>query len=142
MKAEFINKAGEKKPIIMGCYGIGVGRLMAAIVEYSHDKNGIIWPKKIAPFQVHLISLGADNKIKDASDKIYNDLQKNNIEILYDDRNDKSAGEKLAEADLIGIPIRLVISEKTLAEDSVEIKKRNNDKIQLIKIKELIEFLN
>lgn len=141
MKAEFINKAGEKKPIIMGCYGIGVGRLMAAVVEYSHDKNGIIWPKKIAPFQVHLISLGADNKIKDASDKIYNDLQKNNIEILYDDRSDKSAGEKLAEADLIGIPIRLVISEKTLAEDSVEIKKRGESKERLIKAKELLKYV-
>jgi len=140
MKAEFINKAGEKKPIIMGCYGIGVGRLMAAIVESSHDSKGIIWPESIAPYQTHLLVLGADKKVKSSADKIYNNLQKNNIEVLYDDR-DKNPGEKFAEADLIGIPIRLVISEKTLAKDSVEIKKRGESKERLIKVKELLKYV-
>jgi len=138
---QFSDKSGKKSNIIMGCYGIGPSRIMGTIVEVHNDENGIIWPEEIAPFQVHLISLGIDNKIKEVSDKIYKDLKENNVEILYDDRNDKSAGEKFMEADLIGIPIRLVISKKTLAEDSVEIKRRNKDKAELVKIKELYSYV-
>ena len=138
---QFSDESGKKSNIIMGCYGIGPSRIMGTIVEVHNDKNGIIWPKEIAPFQVHLISLGVDNKVKDAADKIYRNLQKNNIEILYDDRNDKSAGEKFTEADLIGIPVRLVMSEKTLAKDSVEIKRRDEDKVELVKIKELLKYV-
>lgn len=134
MKAEFVDKNGKKKPIVMGCYGIGIGRLMAAAVESSHDNNGIIWPKNISPYQVHLLDLECNGE----AEKIYKDLL-DNKEILYDDRDDKSAGEKFADADLIGIPIRLVISKKTLDKNSVEIKKRGSKKIELIEINNIVK---
>ncbi len=137
MKAEFIDKNGKRKPIAMGCYGIGLSRLMAAIVEASHDEKGIIWPKAISPYQVHLLDLSKDKK----ADQIYKELQKNKIEVLYDDR-DKNPGEKFADADLIGIPLRIVISKKTTAENSVEIKKRDSDKTELINIDRVVKFLN
>jgi prolyl-tRNA synthetase len=140
IEANFVNKKGQKKKIIMGCYGIGIGRLMASIVEVFHDERGIIWPMEVAPFQIHLISL-LPNEKKDLGEKIYRDFEKRGVDILYDDRDDKTVGEKFAEADLIGIPYRLVISEKTLRKDSVEIKKRSEKKIKLIKIKNLPQFL-
>ncbi len=138
MSAYFIDRTGEKKPIIMGCYGIGLGRLMATIIELHHDKNGIIWPKQVAPFDVHLIRIGDNKKVKAEAEKVYNALQKKQIEILYDDRKD-TPGIKFADADLIGIPLRIVISEKTLKRESVEFKKRNEKKIKLIKIKDILK---
>lgn len=132
----FTGKDGQKKPVVMGCYGIGPQRLMGTIVEISHDAKGILWPESVAPFRVHLLSLGQNEK----AEKIYQDLVKNNVEVLYDDR-DVSAGEKFAEADLIGIPYRIVVSSKTLATDSVEIKKRNEKKEQIVKIKDFAKNL-
>lgn len=136
-----IFKLGEKysKPfnmdnIVMGCYGIGITRVMGAIVEVFNDDVGIIWPKEVAPFNVHLLGLDTD------ANEIYNDLQKNGIKVLYDDRN-KSAGEKLNDCDLIGIPIRIILSKKTLEKNCVEIKRRNEDKLELVEIKKLIEFI-
>ena len=113
-------ESGKPAIVIMGCYGIGLSRLMGTIVEVHHDEKGIIWPESVAPFKVHLINLGK----KEEAEKIYNDLEKNNIEVLYDDREDASAGEKFADADLIGIPLRAVVSEKSLASGGVEVKKR------------------
>jgi prolyl-tRNA synthetase len=136
MDANFVNKEGKKEPIIMGCYGIGIGRVMASIIEIFHDQKGMIWPKEIAPFSVHFISLLPSEK-QNLAEKIYQDLKKKGIEVLYDDRLDKTAGEKFAEADLIGIPIRIVISEKTLAKNSLEIKRRAERQVKLIKIKEI-----
>ena len=141
IEANFIDREGEKKRIIMGCYGIGLGRLMASIVEVFHDERGIIWPTGVAPFQVHLISLLPDAK-KDKAEKLYHHLRKKAIEVLYDDRADKSAGEKFIDADLIGIPIRLVISERTLKAGCVELKKRKDKKTKLVKITQLLRFLN
>jgi len=138
----FIDKEMRKKPVIMGCYGIGLGRLMATIVEINNDKRGIIWPTEVAPFQIHLLRIENSRKVIAASDKLYNDLKAMGLEILYDDRDDKSAGEKFAEADLLGMPIRVVVSEKTLKFDSAEIKKRNESKIKLIKRKKLPQFLS
>jgi prolyl-tRNA synthetase len=138
---KFRDKDGAEKDVVMGCYGIGLGRLMGTIVEACHDERGIIWPKEVAPFMVHLIAIGEDKKIKKFAEKLYTDLQKENIEILYDDRADKSVGEKFAEADLIGIPFRVVVSEKTLKVNSVEVKERNKKDAKLIKVKELIKFL-
>ncbi len=122
----------------MGCYGIGLGRLMGTIAEVYHDNSGIAWPGEVAPFRVHLISLTGAKK---ESERLYQDLQKQNVEVLYDDRDDKSAGEKFADADLIGIPLRIVASERTLQKNCVEIKKRSEQKIRLIKIKEIIKWL-
>lgn len=127
-------KDDNKKNIIMGCYGLGITRLMGAIVEVFNDERGIIWPKEISPFKVHLIALNVDGK------EIYDVLQKEGIEVLYDDRV-KSAGEKLADCDLIGNYLRIIVSEKTLKESSVEIKRRNEDKTQMIEIKNLIGFI-
>ena len=133
LKLEYVDDKGNKNLVVMGSYGIGLGRLMATAVEVFHDDRGIIWPESIAPFRVHLISLDVNGE----AEKIYNDLTKNGIEVLYDDRNDRSAGEKFADADLIGCPIRLVVSEKTLAKDSVELKRRKSSELELLKIKDL-----
>lgn len=126
---------GKVKEIIMGTYGIGLGRLMGAVVEVNHDEKGIIWPKEAAPFQVHLI------EIKSSAKKIYDDLVKEGIEVLYDDRQDKSVGEKFSDADLIGIPLRIVVSEKTLKEKSVEIKERSKKETKLVKIISLNSYI-
>lgn len=130
----FKDKKGENRLVTMGCYGIGIGRLMATVVEINHDDKGIVWPKEVSPFQVHLIQIGDNKKLKQAAQKVYRDLQKRGVEVLYDDRIDKTPGEKFAEVDLIGIPIRLVVSEKTLKNSSVEIKKRGKTKVELVKI--------
>jgi len=137
MQANFATKDGKRKPIIMGCYGIGSSRTMGAIVEVCHDNKGIIWPKSVAPFDAHLIPIENNKKIKKMAEKLHNDLSKSGVEVLYDDR-DKSPGEKFAEADLIGIPIRLVVSEKTLSKNSVEIKERSSKKAKLVKIKNVV----
>jgi len=141
MNANYKNEKGEEKPILMGCYGIGVSRLMAAIIELNHDDRGIVWPKEVAPFQIHLICLNFGEKIKKEADRIYSQLKKEGFNVLYDDRKNKSAGEKFIESDLIGIPIRIVISEKTLKEKSVGVKRREEKKEQLIKISNLNKFL-
>ena len=141
MNANYKNKKGEEKPILMGCYGVGVSRLMATIIELKNDDRGIIWPKEVAPFQIHLICLDSEGKIKEESDRIYSQLKKDNFDVLYDDRENKSAGEKFIESDLIGIPIRIVVSEKTLKENSVGVKRREEEKEQLVKINNLNKFL-
>jgi prolyl-tRNA synthetase len=143
---KFRDKDGKEKPVLMGCYGMGLGRLMAAIVEIHHDERGIIWPEEVAPFQVHLIEIinkeeKNAKKVKKTAEGIYQNLQKSKIEVLYDDREEKTAGEKLVEADLIGIPIRIVASARTLLKDSIEIKKRNEKIVELIKINKLVKFL-
>jgi prolyl-tRNA synthetase len=135
---QFTDEKGEKKFVKTGAYGIGLGRVMATIVEVCHDERGIIWPKEVAPFAAHLIALPGGEKV---ADEIYDDLQKNGIEALYDDRQEKSAGEKFADCDLIGIPKRIVVSEKTLAKDSVELKERGQSEIKLIKPNEIEKYL-
>ncbi len=136
---KFTDKDAHDKPVLMGCYGIGLGRLMGAIVEVSHDDKGIIWPKSVAPFKVHVIGVENNAKVKKAAQNLHAQLQKENIEVLYDDRENKTAGEKFGDADLLGIPYRLVVSEKTLAKNSVELKERGKEKIKLVKIKELLK---
>jgi prolyl-tRNA synthetase len=129
---KYADKEGNQKEVEMGCYGIGPSRIMGSIVEIFNDDKGIIWPEEVAPYQVHLIALFDDEgKIKSNAEQLYKDLENKGVEVFYDDRL-KSPGEKFAEADLIGIPNRLVISEKTLNEDSVEIKKRDSGKAELI----------
>ncbi|MBN2100688.1 hypothetical protein JW710_02235 [Candidatus Dojkabacteria bacterium] len=131
-KAYFVDKDGKEKPMWMGAYGIGVGRAMASVVEMHHDENGIVWPRSIAPFSVILVSIGDGKKITKESEKLYNDLSESGVEILWDDRSDVSPGVKFADADLIGIPLRIVISEKTLKEDKVEMKKRDKDNVEFV----------
>ncbi|MFW6283265.1 MAG: proline--tRNA ligase [Minisyncoccales bacterium] len=140
MGATFMDENGEEHPIVMGCYGIGVSRLMATIVEVRHDKNGIIWPLEIAPFSVHLIELGNSVKVKKEAEKLYNTLKGENISVLYDER-DKSAGEKFADSDLMGIPFRLVVSEKSLKKNSVGFKKRDEEEENFVKTKKIENIL-
>jgi prolyl-tRNA synthetase len=137
---KFKDENGKEKMVIMGCYGIGLSRVMGTAVEIHHDEKGIIWPKEVAPFDVHLIQLENSAKVKKAAESIYQDLQKKEIEVLYDDR-DRSAGEKFVEADLIGIPLRIVASERTLKQNCLEIKNRNKKEAKLVKIKDLAKFL-
>jgi prolyl-tRNA synthetase len=124
----------------MGCYGIGVSRVMGAVVEVHHDEKGIKWPENLTPFQVHLISLCREAASKEKANSLYENLQKQGIEVLFDDR-DARAGEKFADSDLIGIPTRIVISEKTLAENSVEVKKRTETDSKLVPITKIHEEL-
>lgn len=136
----FIDKTGAKKLVSAGCYGIGTSRIMGAVVETSHDDRGIIWPREIAPYLVHLVELKAQNaKVKAGALKLYNSLQAADIDVLYDDRDNVSVGEKFADADLIGCPWQIIISSKTLDQNSVEVKDRQSGKSQLIKIKDLIK---
>ena len=135
-------KTEKNDLIIMGCYGLGISRLMGAIVEVCNDSKGIMWPKNIAPYQIHLIEItGGDESIKQKAEEIYAILQNKNFEVLYDNRDDKTAGEKLNDSDLVGIPLRVVVSKKTLSEDSVETKSRNTDNACLIKITEIVNYV-
>jgi len=134
----FTDDQEQKHPVLMGCYGIGLSRLMGTVVEVLSDDKGIIWPESIAPFQVHLLALGEDKEVKEQAGKVYESLERNNIEVLFDDREGISAGEKFADADLLGMPYRVVVSERSLTEKGVEIKKRNEEKGKIISFKELL----
>lgn len=137
LELHYKDEKGESRPVIMGCYGIGPQRLMGTVVEVLSDERGIIWPESVAPMKVHLLSLG---KNKEAQ-KIYEELVENNIETLYDDR-DTSAGEKFADSDLIGIPYRIVISEKSLLAGGAEIKKRSEKDSHIVKLENIIKELS
>lgn len=126
---KFADEDGNQKHVVTGAYGIGISRLMATVIEVSHDDCGIIWPESVAPFRVHLVALSGG---EDEAEKIYQQLTEKGVEVLYDDRVGKSAGEKFADADLIGCPLRMVVSKKTLAEDSVEIKRRTEQNSRLV----------
>ena len=139
----YTDENGNKKDVIMGCYGIGPARVMGTIAEIHHDEKGIIWPEAVAPFVAHLIEVRSKKlEVRSEAEKLYNELQKAGIEVLYDDREDVSAGEKFADADLIGCPYRVVISEKTLSKGCVEIKKRNSEKEELVNISELVNKIS
>ncbi|HHE76589.1 MAG TPA: hypothetical protein ENL27_01240 [Candidatus Parcubacteria bacterium] len=137
----YTDKNGDKKLVMMGCYGIGLGRLMATIVEVNNDEKGIIWPKETAPFLIHLVSLAKNKKVVEFAEKVYKKLEDLGLEVLYDDRKGKSAGEKFAEADLIGLPYRVVVSEKTLKKKSVEVKRRDRKSSALMRLDKFLEAL-
>lgn len=131
----YSDEIGNKNPVIMGSYGIGLGRLMGTVAELCSDDKGLAWPEAIAPFNLHLISINdAEGRVREYADKIYKELS-NSIEILYDDR-DIRAGEKFADSDLMGIPLQVIISEKTLKIDSVELKYRSSGKTEMVVISE------
>jgi prolyl-tRNA synthetase len=143
-KMMYMDAEGTQKPVQMGCYGIGPSRVVGSIVEAHHDDKGIIWPKEVAPFQIHLISLSSKDEtkleeIRAAAESLYDDLRKEGIEVIWDDRSGLSAGAKFADADLMGMPLRLVISEKTLAENSVEWKPRSSQESHLVPLDGVME---
>ncbi|MGA1795115.1 MAG: proline--tRNA ligase [bacterium] len=126
MKATFLDEEGKDRFMVMGCYGIGVGRTMAASIEQNHDRDGIIWPLPIAPFQVHLLPLNMDNEeVSGAAEEIYRDLLKEGVEVLIDDR-DESPGIKFKDADLVGLPLRVTVGIKSLREGKIELKWRDS----------------
>ncbi|MDD5127525.1 MAG: proline--tRNA ligase [Dehalococcoidales bacterium] len=143
--ANYIDEQGVSKPIIMGCYGIGIGRLLAAAIEQNHDDKGIIWPMPIAPYQIYLCPLYREGtKVAETAEKLYADLTAAGLEVLFDDRQE-SPGVKFNDADLLGIPVRITVSPRTLEKNSVEVKLRREKQASLmsleealIKIKELV----
>ncbi len=138
----FKGEDGTSKPVVLGSYGIGITRLMGTIVEVFADDKGIVWPAEVAPFHVHLISISSGNgDVTAEADRVYELLHENGIEVLYDDR-DVRAGEKFADADLIGIPTRLVVSEKTMSEGGIEVVARKDGTTTFVNDSELIEHLN
>lgn len=139
--ALFIDQSGVSRPIIMGCYGIGLDRLLAAAIELHHDDKGISWPISIAPYHIYLCSLRPEDlDIAAAAEKLYNDLEAQGFEVLFDDRNE-SPGVKFNDADLLGIPIRVTISPRTLEKNSAEIKKRSEKETPLVPLEEITEKL-
>jgi prolyl-tRNA synthetase len=137
LNAYYLDKEGTSRPIVMGCYGIGVGRLMAAAVEQNHDDKGIIWPASIAPFQIHICPLRLEETIvAETAEKLYQELTATGYEVLYDDRNE-SAGIKFNDADLLGIPVRLTVSPRSLQKGMVELKLRRDKDVTMVAVDEL-----
>jgi prolyl-tRNA synthetase len=140
----FTDTNGEQKPILMGSYGIGVGRLLACIAEEHHDEHGLIWPASVAPMCVHMVLLPgrqSDNSLILAADQLYNTLEKEGIEVLFDDRPE-SPGVKFNDADLIGIPLRLTVSERLWVNREIEIKRREKPERNIIPISQAVAFIN
>lgn len=135
------NEVGEENLVIMGSYGIGLSRLMGTIVEVLSDDKGIIWPESVSPFTIHLLELGADENVKKEAENFYIKLKEKGIDVLFDDRSDVSAGEKFADADLIGIPYRVVISKRSLADGGYEVKKRTETSGKIVNADDLISLL-
>jgi prolyl-tRNA synthetase len=140
LKANFLDEHGKEKPIVMGSYGIGIERIVACHIEQNHDKDGIIWDKAIAPYQVHLIAVTAkDKKVVDAAERIYSDLTDDGVEVLFDDRTDISPGFKFKDADLLGMPYQVIVGEKNLANGKIEIKERKTGERILVDSGDIIQ---
>ena len=139
MKATFLDAEGKERLLVMGCYGIGTGRTVAAAIEQNHDQSGIIWPIPLAPFHVYLLPINVnDEKVKAAADGLERDLLAAGLEVVYDDRAERP-GVKFKDADLLGIPLRIVVGEKTLAKGSVEFKRRRDQEARLVPLAEAVE---
>ena len=137
---EFLNQQGQQDHVLMGCYGIGVGRLLAAAIEQNHDEDGIIFPNPIAPYQVQLIALNlTDTNVSTASEDLYNRFWASGIECLYDDRTDESAGVKFKDSDLLGLPVRIIISPRTLKTNSIELKIRSEPESTIVPIEKALD---
>ncbi|MDQ5883021.1 MAG: prolyl-tRNA synthetase [Patescibacteria group bacterium] len=141
----FLDQAGKSKIVMMGCYGLGISRVLGSLVEVSHDERGIIWPKAVAPFQYHLVSLLSGNSkedklIKRFSEEVYQKLLKTQLDVLFDERLEISNGEKLVEADLLGLPQRLVISPKLINTKKIEIKNRKTGELKILSLQQLINY--
>ncbi len=131
---------GTHKPVIMGCYGIGLGRLMGTVVELLADEHSLVWPRELSPYTIHLLALGESSEVRRTTENVYQLCQKQGIEVLYDDR-DQRAGEKLAESDLIGIPIRVLVGEKGITSKTVEVKDRESGETSHVPMDTLIKVL-
>jgi len=140
MGATYLDGEGKEKPVVMGCYGIGLGRLAACVVESHHDDKGIIWPLPVAPYQVHLVALGANEDVADRADEVYREVAGRGISVLYDDR-DASAGVKFNDADLMGMPLRITVSKRNLKQSAVEVKVRREPDAGIVQLCELVPWV-
>jgi prolyl-tRNA synthetase len=140
LNAKFLDEDGTEKPVIMGSYGIGIERIVACHIEQNHDANGIIWDKSIAPYLVHLISVGTKSQsVIDTAEAIYSDLNGAGVDVLYDDRRDITPGFKFKDADLMGMPYQVIVGEKNLAQGKIEIKERASGQRTLVDRDALLE---
>ena len=140
--ANYLDQNGQHQPILMGCYGIGVGRLLAAAIEQNHDEKGIAFPATIAPYQVHLVGLNlADEQVAEEAERLYQELQDQGIEVLFDDRTEQTAGVKLNDVDLLGLPVRLVVSPRNMKAGVVEFKQRLDETSSLVPTGEVVAAL-
>jgi prolyl-tRNA synthetase len=142
MNVTYLDENGQAQVPVMGSYGIGVGRLMAAIVEQHHDEHGIIWPESVAPFDLHLISLGkgTDSEVGQQAEALYEELQEADLAVLFDDRRE-SPGVKFADADLIGLPWRVTVSARSLKKGGVEVKRRSDTEKKIISLGDFMDFV-
>ena len=136
--ATFLDADGQERLVIMGSYGIGLDRLLAAIIEEHHDENGIVWPRAVAPYDVHIVALARDEEITRVSDQLYNDLNRAGIATVYDDR-DLSPGVKFNDADIMGMPLRVTVSSRSLQQGGVEVKWRWSDEREIIPLDSAVE---
>jgi prolyl-tRNA synthetase len=141
MKVNYLDKDGKSKPMYMGCYGIGVGRTMASVIEDNHDDYGPIWPMSIAPYQVHIVALQPNgSESGEKAEALYKDLQSKGVEVLFDDRGEK-AGFMFSDADLLGVPFRVIVSPKTLANGMVEFRTRASRDSEMIPVEQAADVL-
>jgi len=138
----YLDENGKEHPIVMGSYGIGVERIFACYIEQNYDDKGIIWKKPLAPFDIHLIGLNMKNNlVAETSNKLYDDLQKEGFEVLFDDRNDVSAGFKFNDADLLGMPVQVIVGEKNLKEGKIEVKLRASNEKRIVDLNKLSDVI-
>ncbi len=139
MQCTYLDDQGVSHPMTMGCYGLGIGRTVAAAIEQNHDENGIIWPLPLAPFEVLVMALSTkDEQVVEQADRLYEQLSEQGVEVFYDDR-DERPGVKFKDADLIGIPVRLVVGARSLAEGQVEVSLRRDGEKVLVPVENAIE---
>ena len=137
--AKFLDDKGQPHPILMGCYGIGIGRILVAAIEAFHDDRGIIWPPAIAPHSVVITPIKYDGEVKAAADLLYHQLTAAGVDVLLDDRHDARPGVKFADADLIGVPIRINLGDRGLKEGKVEVKLRREAEATLVPLKDVTD---
>jgi prolyl-tRNA synthetase len=139
MKAVYLDKDGQEKIMIMGCYGIGIGRTVAAGIEQNNDENGIIWPMPLAPYHVIITPVNVNEKdVMDTAENLYNSMLADGLDVIFDDR-DERAGVKFKDADLIGIPLRVTIGRKNLAQGNVELKIRKTGENQISSLQDIVQ---
>jgi len=135
---KFKDEDGQEKEIVMGCYGMGVSRMMGLLAEHFSDDKGLVWPKEVSPFHVYLISIGSNDEVSSKAQELYEMLQSKGIKVLFDDR-DVRPGEKFADADLMGIPYRVVISDKNIDQNKFEVKARTEEEPKMVETEKLLE---
>ncbi|MCX5694056.1 MAG: His/Gly/Thr/Pro-type tRNA ligase C-terminal domain-containing protein, partial [Candidatus Omnitrophica bacterium] len=141
MQANFPDSSGQLKPLIMGCYGIGVSRLISAIIEQNNDADGIIWPQEVSPFEIMILPLDTTNQeLMQAANSLYQELKNSGLDVLFDDRNER-AGVKFKDADLIGVPLSIVIGKKSIEENNIELRIRKDKSTQLIPKEDIVKII-